>query len=208
MWAMNKCSCIQNMHQTMLHSGKDTVPELSSEWVTRYVSNASLFLPPSLAHIFGTIIPLFNSAVWSCFTPVHPHWLPFCPISPPLIRLCVIDNDRQKMSVHIGALMPPWCQRCGSTPRSYILNLLTKPSCIVSLLSAESDAKVVGFHSLWLTHNTPQWPRVAHMHGQPKEGSQHNSGALKGGMNKEIAQREHSYCQIAANKSSMGQSPS
>lgn len=79
----------------------------------------SLCLRLSLSHSFGTIIPLFNWAVWSCFTPVHPHWLPFCPISPPLIRLSVINNDRQKMAVHSGALVPRRCQRCSSTPHAY-----------------------------------------------------------------------------------------
>lgn len=79
----------------------------------------SLCLRLPLSHSFGTIIPLFNWAVWSCFTPVHPHWLPFCPISPPLIRLSVINNDRQKMAVHSGALVPPRCQRCSSTPHAY-----------------------------------------------------------------------------------------
>lgn len=176
-----------------------------SGWQDMKAMPLSFFLPRSLSHIFGMIITLFNSAVWSCFTPVHPHWLLFCPISPLLISLCVINNDRQKMPVHIRALMPPQCQRCSSTPHSYLLKLLTKTSCVVSLLSAESNAKVAGFHLLWLTHNTPQWPRVAHMHGQPKEGSQHNSGALKGGINKDIAQREHLYCQVAANRSSRGQ---
>lgn len=105
------------------HSGKDTEPALSSAWVTRHESNAthslSLCLRLPLSHSFGTIIPLFNWAVWSCFTPVHPHWLPFCPISPPLIRLSVINNDRQKMAVHSGALVPPRCQRCSSTPHAY-----------------------------------------------------------------------------------------
>lgn len=74
-----------------------------SGWQDMKAMPLTQFLPPSLPHIFGTIIPLFNSAVWSCFTPVHPHWLPFCPISPPLIRLCVISNDSQKMAVHIRA---------------------------------------------------------------------------------------------------------
>lgn len=74
-----------------------------SGWQDMKAMPLTLFLPPSLPHIFGTIIPLFSSAVWSCFTPVHPHWLPFCPISPPLIRLCVISNDSQKMAVHIRA---------------------------------------------------------------------------------------------------------
>lgn len=76
-----------------------------SRWQDMKAMPVTLFLPPSLslAHIFGTIIPLFNRVVWSCFTPLHPHWLLFCPISPFLIRLCVINNDRQKMGVHIGA---------------------------------------------------------------------------------------------------------
>lgn len=150
-----------------------------SGWQDMKAMPLSLFLPPSLSLVFGTIIPLFNSAVWSCFTPVHPHWLPFCPISPPLICLCVINNDRQKMAVHIRALMPPRCQWSSSNPCSCIFKPLTKTSCIVSLLSAESDAEVVGFYSLKLMHNTLQWPHVARTHGQPKEGSQHNSRALK-----------------------------
>lgn len=44
--------------------------------------HVSFCLRLPLSHIFGTIIPLFSSAVWSCFTPVQPHWLPFCPIHP------------------------------------------------------------------------------------------------------------------------------
>lgn len=110
MWAMNKCSYIQNMQQTMLHLWWEGHSAFIVKWVGDKIWKQChsvsfclrLSLSLSLSHIFGTIIPLFNWAVWSCFTPVHPHWLPFCPISPPLIRLCVINNDRQKMAVHIG----------------------------------------------------------------------------------------------------------
>lgn len=133
-------------------------------WQDMKVMQLSLFLPPSLSltHIFGTIIPLFNSVVWSCFTPVQLHWLLFCPISLPLIRLCVINIDRQKKPVHIGALTPPRCQRWSSTPHSCTLNSLSGPPCIVPPLSAESNAKVVGFHSLWLTHTTTMAPCCTH----------------------------------------------
>ncbi len=179
----------------------------ASGWQDMKAMPLNLSLPPSLSHIFGTIIPLFNWAVWSCFTPVHPHWLPFCPISPPLMRLSVISNDRQKMAGHIGALVPPWCQRCSSAPHSSTCGRLSEPSCIVSLLSAQSNAKVVGFHSLWLTQGAPQWPRVAHMHNQPKEGS-HTIETLWKGVNKEISKRERLCCWITANKISWEQGPS
>lgn len=106
------------------------------------------------------------TAVLSHFTPL---WYVF---------VSSIMTGRKRLSTS-GALMPPWCQRRGSTPRSYILNCLNKPSCIVSPLSAESDAKWwPSIHFDWRTmlHNGP---RVEHMHSQPKEGSQHNGDALK-----------------------------
>lgn len=138
------------------HSEKDTALTLLSEWVTRYESNAtqSLSASVSLAHTLGMIIPLFNSAVWSYFTPVHTHWLMFRLISPPLTRLCVINNDRQKMAAHIGDLMPPRCQWSSTTLGSCMIQLLTKPKCC--------DAKVVGsVHGDWNTSCTVS--RVAHI---------------------------------------------
>lgn len=185
---MNKCSYILTMHQTMLHSASTVEWVGDKIWKQCQSLSFCPHLSLSLAHIFGTIIPLFNRVVWSCFMPLHPHWLLFCPISPFLICLCVINNDRQKMGVHIGA---PSCHHDASDPvqhqqpNSYKLNLLTKLSCIVSLLSAQRNARAVGSYSFWLTRNTLQWSRAAHMQSQPKEGS-HNSRALKGGMNKEI----------------------
>lgn len=53
MWAENKCSYIQNMWQTMLHlwwEGHSAwLPALSSEWVTRYESNATQSLSASIS---------------------------------------------------------------------------------------------------------------------------------------------------------------
>lgn len=152
---------------------------LLTEWVTRYGSHATLTLFLPLSHIFGMIIPLFNSAVWSRFTLVHMHQLPFCPISPPLIRLCVINNDRQKIAVHIGAsratAMP--------TPRSYMLNLLTKLLCIVFLLSAQRHCESGGIHFDWGTilHNGP----ALHVCTASQK-RDHTTVALKGRTNEEI----------------------
>lgn len=59
--------------------------------------------------------------------------------------------------------------------------------------------KVVGFHSLWPTHDTPQWPPCCTCARPAKRGIRSTMVALfKVGMNKEIAQREHLYCQTAA----------
>lgn len=66
--------------------------------------NLSAFAP--LSHIFGTIKPLFSSVVWSCFTLVHAHRLPFCSIQPALMRLCVIGNDRHKIMTSGPFTMP------------------------------------------------------------------------------------------------------
>lgn len=59
-----------------------------------------------LSHIFGTIKPLFSSAVWSCFMLVHPHWLPFCSVQPAVMRLCVTDNERHKIMTSGPFTMP------------------------------------------------------------------------------------------------------
>lgn len=122
-----------------------------------------LFASLSLTPAFGRITPPFNSAAWSRFMLVHPHWLPFCPIQPTLMHLCAINND-------IGAphaTMMPEIQLSNKTSFSY-----TQPgiSSDVSLPSAECIANMVGFYSLWLMQNTLLWSRAARVHSQPKEG--------------------------------------
>lgn len=62
------------------------------------------------------------------------------------------------MAVHVGALMPPRCQRCSSAPRSYTLSLLTKPSCIVSRCQQRAVKEWwASIHFDWRTmlHNGP-----------------------------------------------------
>lgn len=177
---MSKCSYIQNMHGAML---TNTEAALWSEWETRYESYATHSLSASISlsvsHIFGTIAAGFSSAVWSCFTPVRLHWLPFCPISPLWhVFVSSIMTGRKRPSTS-GALMAARCQHCSSTPHSSVLDCLNKPWRIVCPLSAGSHAEWwASIHNDWRTmlHNGP---RVEHTHSQPKEGSQHNGDALK-----------------------------
>lgn len=138
------------------------------------VMSLRLFLPPSPPHThFGAIIPPFSPAVRSCFTPVRPYWLPFCPISPPLTRLSVINTDSRPLR---GGLPPHRCQRWSSTPRSCTLGRLSRPPRIVRRLSAESGGPP-------FTLNTAaQRARAAHRHRRPREGSQHNGGGVGGGV--------------------------
>lgn len=65
---------------------------LLSQWVGFKIWKQcpSLVLPPSLPHVFGTIMPLFNSVFWSGFTAAFSLSLPF---SSSLMRLCVIDKS-------------------------------------------------------------------------------------------------------------------
>lgn len=166
------CGPWTNVHTSKLciklcfaYSGKDTVLTLLSEWVTRYESNAtqSLSASVSLAHTLGMIIPLFNSVVWSCFTPVHTHWLMFCLISPPLIRLCVIDNDRQKIAVHIRDLAPPRCQWSSwnasflYTQASYQTKMYRSPA------GSKEQRKSGGFPFTLTEAQYCTMPRVAHI---------------------------------------------
>ena len=135
------CGPWTNVHTSKLclsHGGKNMLPAFSRKWVTRYESNAlySFCLHPSLT-FFAVIIPLFNSVVWSCFTPVHPHRLPFSPISPSLICLCAIIIDRQKIKTS-GPLMPPECQGSSSTPTPLFLYTHTSNEAIMYYFPAVS----------------------------------------------------------------------